>query len=292
MNFGRKSKQLFGQPTTEELRYDYKKNSEFNNRKTKKKKKQKHVGPTSTESETLWRETNLFWPETIALVGAIIAGAILMFVVRFMSASGLELIREMLTDQAYVEVAGLIQNVNTIFLGVAAIPFLVLVGFYAYRLVMFTPRKDRHMFMRIRRTGGIRLSVDKIKDHEAEFEKGIATKMQVNNPRKHWLENTGKPIVILFEGDDCNADLNQMAGNVSSKSREINTVNENAISFGRRIEKYIQEKGESMWANPMMWLLLIILGVVGLTAFLVLKNPETVAQVLGSGAPTALMGLV
>jgi len=266
--------------------YDRETNSNYNERKANKKgirfrnKSDKKNAPQSIESETIWREVNLFWPETIAMVGAAIAGIILMFVIRFMSATGLELIREMLTEQAYFEVAGLLQNINTIFIGVAAIPFLVLIGFWFYRFLVFTPRKDKHMVARIKRTGAIKLTVEKIKDHEMDFERGIATKMSINNPRKHWLENIGKPFIFLFEGDDCNADLNAMAGNVSSKSREVNTVNENAISYGRRIEKYIQEQKDNLFANPMFYIMVVMLIAIVLVGFLVLQQPEQIQAML------------
>jgi len=88
----------------------------------------------------------------------------------------------------------------------------------------------------------------------------------------------------LFEGDDCNADLNIMAGNVSNKARDTNTINENAIALGRRIERYIQEKKDGL-LTPMNILLILILGAIGLVLFLVLKNPETTAQLMGTVAP-------
>lgn len=280
----------------EQIMYNMQKNSEYNNRTKKKKrglfkkKEQKPDVPTSTTSETLWREINLFLPETIAIVGAAIAGIILMFIVRFMSATGLELIKDMLTDQAYIEVAGLISNINTLFLGVAAIPFLVLIGFYAYRLFVFTPRRGKYLVARIKSTGAVKLSVDKIKDEKIEFEKGIAKAMQITNPKKHWVETTGKPMIYLFEGDDSNADLNVINGNVSGKSVEVNTVNENAISYGRRIEKYIQEQGGD-FLTPTNIILILILGGVGLALFFLLKNPETTAQLLQGPVAFSLGGL-
>jgi len=275
--------------TNEQLSYDRQKNSEYNKAKyeikaskVKKKGKKKRV-EYSTTSETLWREINMFWLETIAIVGAGIAGIILMFVVRFMSATGLEMIREMLTDQAYIEVAGLIQNVNTLFMGIAAIPFLVLIGFYAYRMFVFTPRKDRQLVARVKSTGAIRFSVENIGKQEIQFGKGVSNNMTITNPKKHWVENTGKPIVVLFEGDDSNADLNVLAGRVSGKSKEINTVNDNAVSWGRRLEKYLQEEGKNFLTTTNI-LLIVILGVIGVVAFLVLKNPETTAGLLGGAS--------
>jgi len=210
MRFGRMEKSALEEPAR--IVEDRKTNSQFNNRVEEKKPGllDKHPGVVeSTTSETIWREVNLFWPEAIALAGVIVSSIILMFVIRYMSLTGLELIRDMLNEQAYLEVAGLINNMNTLFIGVAAIPLLVMIGFFAYRFFVFTPRKNKHLVARIKRTGAIRLSVDKIVNHELPFDAGeIANKMTINNPRKHWVENTGKPIVMLIEGDDCNADIN------------------------------------------------------------------------------------
>ena len=280
----------YSNDNAQQINDDKQTNSQYNNRTLQKKqglfaKKRVKDMASSTESETLWREVNLFWPETIAIVAAGISALILMFVVRFMSATGLELIKDMLTEQAYLEVASLISNMNTLFIGVSAIPFLVLIGFYAYRLFVFTPRKDRFLVARVKRTGAIRFSVDQVKDHEVIFEKGISTKMTINNPRKHWFENLGKPFIFLFEGDDCNADLNELVGNVSNKAKEINTVNENAISYGRRIEKYIQEQKDNIFSNPMFYMMLAMLAILVIVGFIVLKQPEQIqAMLAGAGA--------
>jgi len=161
-------------------------------KKRGKTKEEKEFPAVSIESETIWREVNLFLPEAIAIAVTAVAGATLMFLVRFMSITGLELIKEMLTDQAYIEVSGLISNMNTMFLGVAALPFLVLIGFFMYRLFVFTPRKNRYMVARVKREGAIRLSVESVKDGEVPFARGMMDdKMKINNPRKHWLESTG-----------------------------------------------------------------------------------------------------
>ena len=292
MNFGNKKDvaptRVIQNNNAEQIAYDKTKYTEFNNAKKKKVRrglfnKNKEDVESSTTSETLWREVNLFWPETIALVAAVVAGAILMFVVRFISATGLELIKGMLTDQAYNEVAGLLMMVNTLFLGVAAIPFLVLIGFYAYRLFVFTPRGSKYMVARVERTGAIRLSVDKIKNNALKFSRGImGEEMKVVNPKKHWLSNLGKPFIFLFEGDDSNADLNLMAGNVSDKATYTNTVNDSMFDLGVRWERKMREKA-GQFLTPTNILLIIILGVVALVAFLVLKNPETTAGLLGAG---------
>jgi len=294
MNFGNKNDRgarVLGNAqknTAEQINYDKQKYSAYNSERKKKKRlffSKKELGEdevlTSTTSETLWREVNLFWPETISIVGAIIAGAILLFVVRFMSATGLELIKEMLTEQAYVEVAGLINNVNTLFLGVAVIPFLVIIGFYVYRLMVFTPRGNRHMTARVFSTGGVRLSVDKIKNNSIKFSSGVMGEaMKIVNPKKHWLTNIGKPFIVLFEGDDSNADLNMIAGDVSDKSKDTNSVNDSMFDFGVRWERKMKEKA-GQFLTPTNIILIIILGAVGLTLFLVLKNPETTAGLLG-----------
>lgn len=281
MNFGNPrvtTKSVLQEPTPEQIMYDRQKNSEYNNRNVKDNT------PIITESETIWREINLFIPETIGVALAAFGGIILLFVIRLLTSSGLEAIRDLLTEQAYVEVAGLISNMNSLMIGLIAIPLVVLIGFYAYRFMVFTPRKDRYLVARVKRTGAIKLSVDKIKEHELEFERGISNKMTVNNPRKHWIENLGKPFIFLFEGDDCNADLNAMAGDISSKSKEINTVNENAISYGRRIEKYIQEQKDNLFANPMFYIMLAVLAAIVIIGFLVVKQPEQIQAMLAGGA--------
>ena len=113
-------------------------------KKRGKTREEKEFPRSSVESETLWREVNLFLPEAIAIAVTAVAGATLMFLIRFMSITGLELVREMLTDQAYSEVAALVSNMNTMFLGVAALPFLVLIGFFLYHVPVLSWSKNKH----------------------------------------------------------------------------------------------------------------------------------------------------
>jgi len=242
--------------------------------------------PSSIESEHLWREINLFIPETIGITIGVMAGIFGAILIRVMSMSWLEGIKDKLTESAYVEVANLIGNINSAILIVVAIPILVLLGFYLYRFLFFMPRKNRYLTARVDRTGAIKLSVDTLKDNEMPYSNsGMTEKMKVNNPRKHWLANTGKPFIILFEGDDANADLNVMAGNVSEKSKELNTVNENAIAYGRRIEKYITEQKNDLLHNPLFYMMILMMVGIAIIGFLVLKQPEVIQGVMaGAGA--------
>jgi hypothetical protein len=271
--------------------YNYEQSQQNANKKRgwfNKNKDKKEFPKASVDSETTWREINLFWPETIAIVGAFVGGIILMFIVRFMSATGLESIKDMLTEQAYGEVAGLINNMNTLFLGIAAIPFLVLIGFYAYRFFVFTPRGNRYPFLRVKRSGAIKFTVDSIKNNEVQFDNGpLGDKMKVVNPRKHWFENNGKPCIVLIEGDDSNADLNKLAGNVSAKAKDTTTVNDMAFQDGRRFER-MNAEAKGAFLTPTNILLILILAGVGLALFFLLKNPETTAQLMSG--PVAMIG--
>jgi len=256
-----------------------------------KKKEEKEVVPTSTTSETIWREVNLFIPETIALAGAFIFVVIMLFVLRIMSMNSLELIRSKLSEEAYNEVAGVLMNMNTLFVVVGVIPLLVFGAFWVLRFINFTPRKGKYLTARVMDTGAIRLSVDRIKDGAIKFSQGMmGDTMKINNPKKHLLENTGKPFLFLFEHDDCNADLNIMAGNISGKAKFVNTINENSLALGRRIERYMQEKSDNLFSNPMFWIMLAIAGLVVLSLFFSLKNPETTAELLGKSAPALIGG--
>lgn len=237
--------------------------------------------PDSVESENLWREINLFIPETIGITIAVMAAIFGVIIIRVIGFSWLEGIKDKLTESAYVEVANLVGTLNSAILIIVAVPILVLLGFYVYRFLFFMPRKNRYLTARVDRTGAIRLSVDALKDNEMSYSNtGLSEKMKIINPRKHLLANTGKPFIFLFEGDDANADLNIMAGNVSEKSKEINTVNENAIAFGRRLEKYISDKSNDLLHNPLFYMMLAIMAILIIIGFLILKQPEQLQGML------------
>jgi len=247
----------------------------------KKEIVKKPVVVSSVESETIWREVNLFWPETIAITIAVLISIGSVFFTRVLSSSGLEAIKPMLSEQGYVETAGLIMNMNSLFILAAAVPLLILGGFYAYRLMVFTPRGNKHMVARFKRTGGLRISVDTIKNNELPFDSSspLSEKMTINNPRKHWLENLGKPFIVLFEGDDCNADLNQLVGNVSSKSKDTTTINDMSFQDGRRFERMNMEEKTGLLTATNVLLILILAGI-AITIMLMVNNPAQTAELL------------
>jgi len=104
-------------------------------------------------------------------------------------------------------------------------------------------------------------------------------KITISNPRKHWDESTGKPVIVLFEGDDSNADLNVYANKVTSKGRDTNIINDMAIEFGRRLERfYAEAKGGLM--TPTMILLVVILIAVVAVGFFVIRQPDVIAGLM------------
>jgi len=263
----------------------------FNVKNFFSKKEEKDLVKTSVSSETIWREINLFIPETIALACVGMFIGIMIFVLRFISQNSLELIKSELTVSGYESVAGLIMNLNTMFLIVGIIPFLVFAAFWLVRFLNFMPRKGKYLTARVMKTGAIRLSIDKIIKDKILFKKEmLGQEVIIDNPKKHFVDNTGKPFIVLFEGNDNNTDLNVLAGKISGKANYVNTINANAIALGRRIEKYFQEESENLFSNPMFWILLAIAGLVILSLFFSLKAPETTAELLGKSMPGLIGG--
>ncbi len=193
---------------------------------------------------------------------------------------GVEAIRDQMSPTAYGEVASLLGNINSIALLGVLVPVIILMGFFLYRFFVFQPKKNRFLTLRFRKTGGVRLSIDTLKP-EMPFDARdpMTDKLKVNNPKKHFDESSGKPLLFLFEGDDSNADLCQYAKGVDEKGRDTNTINDMAFALGRRYERQMQED-KGGFLTPVNILLILILGAIAFVAFIVLKNPETTAALI------------
>ena len=251
------------------------------------KKKQASEKPTSIESEELWREINLFWPETIAITAVVVATIAVAWFARFISINALENIAPMLSEQAYGEVAVMISNINTLTLAIGAIPILVLLGFFLYRLFMFQPFGDKFLVARFKTTGGVRLSVDLLKNNKLKFRPGdpLSEDVTIRNPKKHWLDPNGKPFIVLIEGDDSNADVTQLAGEISQKSKDTNTLNDMMFDFGVRWERKMREKANEFLTPTNILLGILVLATAGLVV-ITLGQPEQIIQ----GVVEALAG--
>lgn len=245
------------------------------------KKKQAKEMPTSVESQELWREINLFWPETIAITATIVATIAIAWFSRFISINSIETIRPMLSEQAYGEVGIIIANMNTLTMAIGAVPLLVLLGFFLYRLFVFQPFGDKFLVARFKTTGGVRLSVDLLKNMKLKFRPNdpLTEEVTIKNPKKHWLDPNGKPFIVLIEGDDSNADITALAGEVSQKSKDTNTINDMQFDFGIRWERKMREKANELF-TPMNIILGLILIALVFLGFLIMNQPEAIVGAL------------
>jgi hypothetical protein len=245
------------------------------------KQKQAKELPTSIESQELWREINLFWPETIAITATVVATIAIGWFSRFLSINSLETIKPMLSEQAYTEIGIMIANMNTLVIAIGAVPLLVLIGFFLYRLFVFQPFGDKFLVARFKTTGGVRLSVDLLKNMKLKFRPNdpLTEEVTIKNPKKHWLDPNGKPFIVLIEGDDSNADITKLAGEVSQKSKDTNTINDMMFDFGVRWERKMREKANEL-LTPMNIILGLILIALVFLGFLIMNQPEAIVGAL------------
>jgi len=237
----------------------------------------------SVGTENPFREVNMFIPELIAIVLGLAGTIFTIFMVRFTAIGQLETTKDAL-GEAYPLMANLIQTTNQLTLLVGAIPLLILVGFFLYRFMVFQPRKNKFVVRRIFKTGAIRTSVDTLPSNKKiPFGKGFdSDTVWIGNPRKHWDYATGKPIIEIFEGDSTNANLNDYAQGINQKAKDSNTINDMAVSFGQRLERYLQEKKNNFLSNPIAWFLIVIIIVMALIAFVVLRQTNMLESMVGA----------
>lgn len=137
----------------------------------------------STSSKFIFREINLFVPETIGL-GVAAMGCIFCLAI------------------------GYLLDMQILLLAAGALPLAVMVIFYLVRLKLFMPGKHRHLTIRGIGSNAIRISVDDYKTREVPFDKKpLAEKIKITNLMKNIDFLTGKPIIALKEGTGENITL-------------------------------------------------------------------------------------
>ena len=224
----------------------------------KDKDKEEKKGNISLESDMVFKELYFFVPELVIIMMASFA-AIAVY---------------MIIEVGIVDIEGL---------GIlpVLIPIIAMAGLFGFKFMIYQPGGSKQFVMRIWRNGQIRFSVEKITSGEIAFDTAPDTdKIKVTNPRRHWDNMTGKPVVVIRQGDGENISLNDNQ-NVSEEGKDLSNVVSSIYGTAARITEYNLMKGDSFFANPTNILLIVILGVVGVTAFLVLQQPDQIASLFG-----------
>lgn len=245
----------------------------------------------SIESDTFFKERNLFIPELLLIVISAFGAIIALFIARVSMISGVEGLKGSFSSDAYNQLVNLVGTMNSIYLLAVLAPVLVMVAFFCYKFVSYYPRKNKVIVARVWKTGLIRFSVERIKDGILFFEKGpTGEKIKVTNPKYHWDNATGRPVIVLKEGDGENQNLNT-GQDVSERGREWSNVSESIWGTACRLTEYNLKKKDSLLSNPLFIIMIIVLVAIAGLAYIVIRQPDMIKSMLQPAAPVALMHL-
>ena len=201
----------------------------------------KQVKLVSTTSKYLFREINLFIPETIGLG---IAAMMCIFGIAF----------------------GILLKSDILLIVGAIIPLAVFGLFYMLRLILFMPNKNRFTTLRLLGSNAIRFSVDTVKNREIVFDKNHQNeKIRLINLTKHTDYASGKPVLALREGAGENIDLNEGA-KVSMQATDFSNILSSTWGTAEDYIRYNILKKEDKKST----LLIIILLAVGVAVCVVI----------------------
>jgi len=251
------------------------------------KKKQKNV---SIESDTFFVENNLFIPEVITIVIAIMASVFIVFVSRLMILGQFEAQEALMEEGAYGAIASAINTANSLTILAVAIPCLVLAMFFVYKFFVFRPRKNKVPVLRVWKSGLMRFSVEKVQP-EMMFDKTpTSDEVHITQPRKHFDNNTGRPVLVLREGEAENASILPNS-QVSQKAQDESNARASTWGTACRFTEYNIKKEASLLKNPLFILLIFVCIGLAVLGWIIIRQPEQLKAMLGQSAPVIMTHL-
>jgi hypothetical protein len=212
------------------------------------------IGVTSKD---LLREINLFIPETIGIgIGAMAA----IFCIAF----------------------GYLFNSMTLLIVGAIVPAAILIIFYMVRLLLFMPNKHRHLTIRFFGSRALKLSVDDYKDREVKFDANpMSPKIKIVNLMRHFNFATGKPVILLQEGEPENITVSR-GDNISQIDRDFDALCMSAMNIQHAYDILTMQKEEK---NKDMLILIVMIAVAAIgmgTLYMLWQNQDMLTQMATS----------
>ena len=212
------------------------------------------VGITSKD---LLREINLFIPETMGIgVGAMAC----IFCIAF----------------------GYLFNSTILLMIGAFVPMIILVAFYMVRLALFMPNKHRHLTIRFFGSRALKLSVDDYKEREVKFDANpMSPKIKIVNLMRHFNFATGKPVILLQEGEPENITVSR-GDNISQIDRDFDALCMSAMNTQHAYDILTMQKEEKN-KDVLILIVMIVVAVIGIAGlYLTWQNQSAMEALMGS----------
>lgn len=239
------------------------------------KNKNKNV---SMSGDVIFKDIQLFIPELIINIALLVFGVLGIVLLRLISQGFLNDFQKYVSVQAFEMITGHVMFLQTALIIGIAIPVAFSFILFVFKWYFFYPRGKKVFVLRGWKTGLARLSVEEVKESSVKFENGEdADVMHIDNIRKSWEYNTGRPIVLLEEGLPYNTPIHRHK-ELNEQVKDYNNVTKSIYSTALRWAEYHVKKTQGFMSNPQNWLLLLIIaGIVVLIFFMMTKGSPTTA---------------
>ena len=222
-------------------------------------------------SRELIPEINLFIPQVLLFGISLIVGLIAIVLSRVMIAGILNPYAELLTEEMLAQ----INLLNIIILVAILIPIVCFGLFLFLKMMLFMPRKDRDLTIRLYGKNSMLLTVEKISSKMRFNPRDAKTEIMITDPTKHFNYLTGRPIICLRENERTNISF-QKDLDISNKGKDTDSLVANALHTGYEIAREQSIKREDELKKVLI-LLIVVLGAIGLLGFFIIKMFDQVA---------------
>lgn len=232
----------------------------------------------SMSGDVIFKDIQLFIPELIINIALLVFGVLGIVLLRLISQGFLNDFQKYVSVQAFEMITGHVMFLQTALIIGIAIPVAFSCILFVFKWYFFYPRGKKVFVLRGWKTGLARLSVEEVKESSVKFENGEdADVMHIDNIRKSWEYNTGRPIVLLEEGLPYNTPIHRHK-ELNEQVKDYNNVTKSIYSTALRWAEYHVKKTQGFMSNPQNWLLLLIIaGIVVLIFFMMTKGSPTTA---------------
>lgn len=237
----------------------------------------------SMAGDVLFKDVQLFIPELIMNIILLVFGIIGIFITRIISQAYLGDLKKTVTEATFNSVSGHIGLLHTVVMVGIAVPIAYMMFMFMLKWFLFYPRGKKQIVIRAWKMGVARIGVEEIKENFVKFEnkKELSDEMHINYSNKSIDFYTGRPILLLQEGQAENTPLNQNI-KTNEKVKDRGNVNASMFSAALKYCDYQNKKAQGFFSNPTNLLLLVAIAIIVVIAFFVITKGSPTTMIEGA----------
>lgn len=235
-------------------------------------KAQKAGKQVSLSGDFIFKDVMLFKPEALIVVITIFISIIGFLVTSMLMVFKIDELKEFMSNQAMEKTTALFGDFRLYALIWVVIPVAVMMIVFLYKFMFFYPNGTKRIVVRAWKNNLARISVETIKDNKVLFDPSDkTTEVYVGNERKCTDTTTGRPIILVEEGEPENTRLHRSEKN-PEKFKDENNVKLSTWATATRYQRYIDRTGNGFFSNPTNIILIMVMVMVVVVIILIMMN--------------------